>query len=189
MDARQLMGAFVMAAAIAGASAIATAEKRFETQTPPPTQPMQRPTRPTGPPAGVTAAPTPAEVTVVGCLYRAADVVVTQPDGRSNAARDSGFVLANVTLESTGRAPASGAMYKVDKLEEKRLTPHVGKRVELVGQIEADATDLHVASSGVTSTAGRSDPRPAKLPEFDAVSIHQVEGACPARPTTRTLRQ
>jgi hypothetical protein len=189
MDARQLMGAFVMATAIAGASTIATAEKQFETQTPPPTQPMPKPARPTGLPAGVTAAPTPAEVTVMGCLYRAADVMVTQPDGRSGAAHDKGFVLTNATLESTGREPASGAMYKVDKIEENRLTPHVGKRVELVGQIEADATDLHVASNGVGSTAGRSDPRRAKIPEFDAISIHQVEGACPARPTTKTVRR
>ena len=186
MTARQLTGVSVMAVAIAASSAVSTAAKRFETQTPPPTQPMPKPLRPTGPPAGVTAAPTPAEVTVVGCLYRAMDVAVTQPDGRTGVARDKGFVLANATLASTGREPASGAMYKVDKLDDDRLTPNVGKRVELVGQIEADATDLHVAGNGVTSTAGRSDPRPAKLPEFDAISIHQVEGACPARPATKS---
>ena len=179
------MGAFVMATAVATAPLAATAEKRFETQTPPPTQPMPRPTRPLGPPVSVPAALTPAEVTVVGCLYRAADVQVTQPDGRTDVARAKGFVLTDATLESSGRAPASGTMYKVDKLEEKRLEPHVGKRVELVGQIEADATDLHVAANGTTSTAGRSDPRPAKIPEFDAISIHQVAGACPARPTTK----
>ena len=185
MTVRTWMGVFAIASAMTSASVAATAENRFETQVPRPTQPMPRPALPTGPPAGVTAAPTPAEVTVMGCLYRAADVVVSQPDGRTAAARDSGFVLAQATLQSTGRTPASGAMYKVDKIDEARLTPHVGKRVELVGQIEADATDLHVASSGATSTAGRSDPRPAKLPEFDAVSIHQIAGECQARPATR----
>lgn len=189
MDARQLMGACVMATAIASATVAATAEKRFATQTPPPTQPAPRPARPVGLPAGVSAGSTPAQVTVLGCLYRAADVIVSQPDGRSDVARDKGFVLTNATLESTGREPASGAMYKVDKIEENRLTPHVGKRVELVGQIEADATDLHVSSSGATSTAGRRDPSPAKLPEFDAISVHQVEGACPARPTTKEVQR
>lgn len=185
MTARALTGVFAIATAIAGASVATTAENRFETQTPPPTQPMPRPPRPVGLPANVPTAPTPAEVTVSGCLYRAADVTVTQPDGRSGAARDKGFVLAGATLGTTGRAPASGAMYKVDKIDEDRLTPHVGKRVELVGQIEADATDLHVAANGATSTAGRRDPSPAKLPEFDAVSIHQIAGECPARPATR----
>ena len=94
-------------------------------------------------------------------------------------------MLANATLESSGQAPASGAMYKVDKLDQHRLEPHVGKRVELVGQIEADATDLHVAANGTTSTAGRSDPRSAKIPEFDAISIHQVAGECPTRPAAK----
>jgi len=180
MDARLLMGVLAVATAIASAPVAATAEKRFETQTPPPTQPIARPTRPLGPPVSVPAALTPAEVTVIGCLYHAADVAVTQPGGRSNAAREKGFVLANATLESSGQPPASGAMYKVDKLEQNRLEPHVGKRVELVGQIEADASDLYVAANGTTSTAGRSDPRSAKIPEFDAISIHQVAGECPA---------
>ena len=103
-------------------------------------------------------------------------------DGNETA---KGFVLALATVGSSGTPPASGTMYRIEKLTEMQLSPHVGKRVEVVGQIEADADDLHVSQTGAATTGRKSDAADAKLPELDAISIREVSGSCPARPTTK----
>jgi hypothetical protein len=184
MSAPAITAVVALFVAVAAGTAGPTAENWIETQVPSPTQPMPRPLPAPGPRPALPAALTPAEITVVGCLYREADVAIAR-SGRSEEAEGKGFVLAMTTLGSSGSAPASGTMYKVDKLADSQLSPHVGKRVELIGQIEADADDLHVSPSGAATTGRQSDAADAKLPEFDAVSIREVAGSCPARPTTR----
>jgi hypothetical protein len=166
---------------IAVGSMSTTAENWIETQTPPPTQPMPRQLPIPGPRPSLPTGLNSAEVALVGCLYREADVAL--PGARNEAAK--GFVLALVTVGSSGPAPASGTMYRIEKLTEMQLSPHVGKRVEVVGQIEADADDLHVSQTGVATTGRKSDAADAKLPELDAISIREVSGSCPARPTTK----
>jgi hypothetical protein len=175
MKSRVLIAALVLFGAVERGAAVTTAENRIETQTPPPTQPMPRRLPAPKVKTAVPAALTPSEVTVVGCLYRTADIVAAEGNAGSGAKE---FILAETTVGHTGAPPASGAMYQVDKLEAAVLTPHVGKRVEVVGQIEPDAGNHQKAArSGSLNVA--------TLPEFDAVSIREVAGACPTRPTTR----
>jgi len=169
---------------IAVGSVSTTAENWIETQTPPPTQPMPRQLPIPGPRPSLPTGLNSAEVALVGCLYREADVAL--PGARSDGNEAAkGFVLALVTVGSSGAPPASGTMYRIEKLTEMQLSPHVGKRVEVVGQIEADADDLHVSQTGAATTGRKSDAADAKLPELDAISIREVSGSCPARPTTK----
>ncbi len=169
---------------IAVGSMSTTAENWIETQGPPPTQPMPRPLPIPGPRPSLPTGLNSAEVALVGCLYREADIAVPggRPDGNEAA---KGFVLALATVGSSGTPPASGTMYRIEKLTEMQLSPHVGKRVEVVGQIEADADDLHVSQTGAATTGRKSDAADAKLPELDAISIREVSGSCPARLTTK----
>ena len=175
MKSRVLIAALGLFAAVELGAAVTTAENRIETQTPPPTQPMPRRLPAPKVKTAVPAALTPSEVTVVGCLYRTADLVAG--DGNT-AAGAKEFILAETTVGHSGAPPASGPMYQVDKLEPAVLTPHIGKRVEVVGQIEPDAGDRQKAAR-----SGSLDL--ATLPEFDAVSIREIAGTCPVRPTTR----
>ena len=183
MRAPGLTAVLAFTGAIAAGASTATAENWIETQGPPPTQPMPRPLPVPGPRPSLPTGLNSAEVALVGCLYREADAAVpgARPDGNDG----KGFVLALAIVGSSGAPPASGTMYRIEKLTEMQLSPHVGKRVEVVGQIEADADDLHVSQSGVATTGRRSDAADAKLPELDAVSIREVPGNCPARPTTK----
>ena len=183
MSAPGLTAVLAFAGVIVFGSVTTTAENWIETQAPPPTQPMPRPLPVPGPRPSLPAGLTPAEVVLVGCLYREADAGA--PGRPDNRAAGKGFVLALAIVSSSGSEPASGTMYKIDKLTEPELSPHVGKRVEVVGQIEADTDDLHVSTSGAATTGRRSDAADATLPEFDAISIREVSGSCPARPTTK----
>ena len=183
MSAPGLTAVLAFTGVIAVGSVTTTAENWIETQAPPPTQPIPRPLPIPGPRPSLPTALTPSEVVLVGCLYREADAGAPVRSGTREAAQ--GFVLALAIVSSSGSEPGSGSMYKIDKLTEPELSPHVGKRVEVVGQIEADADDLHVSPSGAATTGRRSDAADAKLPEFDAISIREVSGSCPARPTTK----
>jgi hypothetical protein len=173
MKSRVLIGALALFGAVELSAAVTTAENRIETQTPPPTQPMPRRLPAPKVKTAVPAALTPSEVTVVGCLYRTADVA-----GGNTGTGAKEFILAETTVGHSGAPPASGPLYQVDKLESAVLTPHVGKRVEVVGQIEPDAGDHQKAARSASLNV-------ATLPEFDAVSIREIAGTCPARPTTR----
>ena len=183
MSAPGFTAVLALTGVIAVGSMTTTAENWIETQGPPPTQPMPRPLPVPGPRPSLPTGLTSAEVALVGCLYREADMAL--PGSRPDGNEAKGFVLALAVVGSSGAPPASGTMYRVEKLTEMQLGPHVGKRVEVVGQIEADADDLHVSQTGVATTGRRSDAADAKLPELDAISIREVSGSCPARPTTK----
>jgi hypothetical protein len=64
-------------------------------------------------------------------------------------------------------------MYKVTKIDDKRLKDLVGKRVEITGTIKPD-------------DEVRPGERPTNfenLPNIEGTSVHEVAGAmCPARP-------
>jgi hypothetical protein len=100
------------------------------------------------------------------------------------------------TAGTTGAgAPASQVaqhpMYKLEHEDDDRLQALVGKRVEVTGRIDAEEGDFKssptaAAGSGVKPAEDRSvGPDRIELPEFEISSIREIEGTCPASPSTR----
>jgi hypothetical protein len=81
--------------------------------------------------------------------------------------------------------PATGNMYKVENLPDERLKKLVGKRVEVTGRIDPEGLPA-AARPGVGTGAPTRDlglgPDEISLPEFEAASIREISGTCPATP-------
>ena len=177
MTLRDLAVLVTITAAMSSSGAAASVTQN-ETQAPPPTQPLPRPVPAPDPDPSLPAALTRTHVTVVGCLYRAADVVSpVEAVGEDSSAR--GYILANVTLASGGD-PAGGPMYKVDKIDQSKLEPLAGRHVEMAGRIDTGDADRQEPAA-----ASGDQPQRASLPEFDAVSVRATSGNCPSRATTK----
>ena len=80
---------------------------------------------------------------------------------------------------TSGTTPASGNMYKVEGPSDERLKALVGKKVEVTGRIDPEG-------SGATAGGPRPDRGPGpdaiSLPEFEATSVREIAGTCPASP-------
>ena len=82
---------------------------------------------------------------------------------------------------TSGAVPSTGNMYKVENIPDERLKALVGKRVEVSGRIDPEDAGL-----GGASTRDRGPgPDQVNLPEFEASSIREVGGTCPAVPASR----
>ena len=169
-----------------------------------PTQPST-PARQTQPPAqepSTGSAPqTPAATTVaqntatlVGCLYRESQVPGRTPTVVERAGVLEDYILADATMPAptrpgtpsqavgtSGTVPSTGNMYKVENIPDERLKALVGKRVEVSGRIDPENAGL-----GGASTRDRGPgPDEVNLPEFEAASIRELSGTCPATPASR----
>jgi hypothetical protein len=158
-------------------------------------QPPQTPPRPS--PETPTPAATAQQTTLVGCLYREDQVPGRKPNVAERAGVLEDYILADATMPSaqarpgatagatgtTGTAPASGNVYKVEGPPDERLKALVGKRVEVMGRIDPEG------GPGATPGAPRPDRGPGpdeiNLPEFGASSIREISGTCPATPAPR----
>lgn len=149
---------------------------QLQPQTRPPTAPLPE-SQATTPRAGAMA-------TLTGCLYRERDVPGRSPNIAERAGVLEDYILTDARpAGSRGEASglATGRMYKVEKIEDERLRKLVGKRVEVVGRIDAEAGDVQ---PGGRSAPDRNISRDAiELPEFEASSIREVAGNCPATPS------
>jgi hypothetical protein len=134
--------------------------------------------------------------TLTGCLYREDQVPGRKPNVAERAGVLEDYILAGVSAgagtsakpEATpgatgtsGRVPSTGTMYKVEGPSDEKLKALVGKKVEVTGRIDPEG------GPGATSTgAPRPDRGPGpdriNLPEFEAASIREVSGSCPATP-------
>jgi hypothetical protein len=72
-------------------------------------------------------------------------------------------------------------MYKVENIPDERLKALVGKRVEVSGRIDPEAAGL----GGAAARDRGPGPDQISLPEFEAASIREVSGTCPAAPAAR----
>jgi hypothetical protein len=136
-------------------------------------------------------------VTLAGCLYRERDVPGRTPNVAERAGVLEDYILADAVMAKTTDAAKPGGagaaaetttrstvakMYKVENIDDDKLRAMVGKRVEVIGKIDAEPGDL----------GGRTPPRTdssigpdlIELPEFEATSIKEVAGTCPATPST-----
>jgi hypothetical protein len=160
-------------------------------QTQPPTQKPSTPSAPQTPAATTAAQPT---ATLVGCLYRERQVPGRTPNVVERAGVLEDYILADATMPApprpgtpsgavgtSGTVPSTGNMYKVENIPDDRLKALVGKRVEVSGRIDPENAGLGGASTRDRGP-GRDD---VNLPEFEAASIREVSGTCPAVPAPR----
>ena len=142
---------------------------------------------------------------LTGCVYREKDV----PGRAPNVAEKSGvledYILAEVkpgtgasagsSTATTGTTGTTGTstttMYKLEKIADERLRAAVGKRVEVTGRIDAEASD----AAGSAGSAPATTPTDkaighdrVNLPEFEVASMREVAGSCPSTPTSAGQR-
>jgi hypothetical protein len=157
--------------------------------------------QPQYPPAQTPPAPTATAqqptTTLVGCLYREDQVPGRKPNVAERAGVLEDYILADASTASaqakpgatagatgtTGTTPTSGNMYKVEGPSDEKLKALVGKRVEVTGRIDPEG------GPGATPGKPRPDRGPGpdeiNLPEFEASSIREITGTCPATPAPR----
>ena len=120
-------------------------------------------------------------VTLTGCLYREAQIPGRTPNAAERAGILEDYILADA--RSPQGTPATGKMYKVERISDDRLKALVGKSVEVVGRIDPEGGDLRAAgTSGGAAPDKGIGPDKVSLPEFEATSIREVEGKCAATP-------
>jgi hypothetical protein len=148
-----------------------------------------------------------ATTTLVGCVYQEKDVPGRAPNVAERAGILEDYILAEMPSSpaagrtadsSTSRAPGappaavgtSGkatSMYKLEFVDDSKLKSLVGKRVEVVGRIDAESGDKATPAPGTTTTTtdkvlGRDK---VDLAEFEVSSIKEVAGSCPTAPTAQ----
>ena len=170
-----------------------------------PRDPGQQPAAPR--PSPQTPAPTATAgqttTTLVGCLYREAQVPGRTPNVAERAGVLEDYILADAAMPAgqsargatpgatgtSGTMPKSGNMYKVENIPDERLKALVGKRVEVMGRIDPEGIPAPVGRAGAATGAPTPDrglgPDQINLPEFEASSIREIAGACPANPAPR----
>ena len=125
-----------------------------------------------------------AAMTLAGCLYHEESIPGRSPNVAEKAGVGEDYILADAAPareqnRTPGQPPAAvqglatGRMYKVTKMDDKRLNDLVGKRVEVTGSIKPDND----------APPGERPANLQNLPNLEGTSIHEVAGAtCPARP-------
>jgi hypothetical protein len=181
--------ASAVAVLCSGAVVVAQAGASGQAQQPPPQPAPQQP------------AVSQPSTTLTGCVYREQDVPGRSPNVAERAGVLEDYILAEVTPSQPQGAPStatpgttgtsgtakSGAMYKLELVDDAKLKAAVGKRVEVIGRIDAEAGDKTATSpTPPTTPTDRAIGRDTiDLPEFEVTSIREVPGTCPAKPSAR----
>ena len=80
-------------------------------------------------------------------------------------------------------------MYKLEFADDSKLKAVVGKRVEVMGRIDAEPGDNVPRAGQPTPQTSQTDRivghDKIDLPEFELTSIREVSGTCPATPTAK----
>lgn len=133
---------------------------------------------------------------MTGCLYRENQIPGRTPNVAERAGVLEDYILADASMASgaarpgatagatgtSGTSPSAGNMYKVESIPDDRLKTLVGKRVQVMGRIDPQGGS---AAGGPTADKSPS-PDQINLPEFEATSISEVSGTCPATPAPRS---
>jgi len=160
----------------------------------PPTQPSTAPRQTQAPPPAAATTVAQTTATLVGCLYRENQVPGRTPTVVERAGVLEDYILADATMPAptrpgtpsgavgtSGTVPSTGNMYKVESIPDGQLKALVGKRVQVSGRIDPEDAGL---GGGATRDRGPG-PDDVNLPEFEAASIREVSGTCPAAPAPR----
>lgn len=142
------------------------------------------------------ASETKQPATLTGCVYREQDVPGRAPNVAERVGILEDYILAEVK-PAAGPGGAAGAvgttgaqggrsMYKLELEDDEKLGALVGKRVEVMGHIDAESGDAVGQPPASTSRTDEVLGRDAiDLAEFEVSSIREIEGTCPATPATR----
>lgn len=136
------------------------------------------------------APPTPSATvqpttTLAGCLYREDQIPGRKPNVAERAGVLEDYILADASTSSSkpgatpGAAITTGNMYKVEGPRDDKLKSLVGKRVEVTGRIDPEGGP---GARGTPRADRGLGPDGINLPEFEATSIRETSGTCPARP-------
>ena len=185
-------------AAITGSGALLAA------QAPAGQAPAQTPPAPAAPRPAPVVAEKSATTTLVGCVYREKDVPGRAPNVAERAGVLEDYIFAEVPSsplasaqrpsDAPGAPPAavgtsgsSFAMYKLEGVDGDKLKTFVGRRVEIMGRIDAEAGDQVAPAAGQRSTTADKivGHDRVNLSEFEVSSIKEAAGTCPASPDPR----
>jgi hypothetical protein len=138
--------------------------------------------------------------TIVGCVYREQDVPGRAPNVAEKVGIMEDYILAEIgsasaptagaagAVGTSGTQPRFGAMYKLERADDSKLGAMVGKRVEVTGRVDKESGDAsgRTGTAPQTTTADKAIGRDRiDLAELEIVSIREVEGACPAKPSDK----
>jgi len=207
---------------LSGAVAVLCSAAMTSAQTPttgaspqvPPSGQQQRPT--TSQPASPAATTTDraSMTTLVGCLVREQDVPGHSPNVAERAGVLEDYILTSVSAGSaagavgtsgsatpgaigTAGSASMGSMYKIEGISDTQLKSLVGKRVEVIGELDKDdarresaAASPSAASPGAAPQAGAAAKTGGfagkdDWAEFKAASIKEVSGSCPSPAANR----
>ena len=149
--------------------------------------PTPAPNTPARPTTSVVGAQSLTHITLVGCLYREQSVPGRTPNPAEKAGVLEDYILADASMPADATkntALATGNMYKVENIADEKLRALVGKRVEVAGKIDPEDGALGRPAGGPTPDKGLG-PDKVNLPEFEAASIKETTGSCPATPAPR----
>jgi hypothetical protein len=138
-----------------------------------------------------------ATTTLTGCVYREEDVPGRAPNPAERAGVLEDYILAEVsapgktspsptsTPGATGTSGIAQKMYKLELVDDEKLKTLVGKRVEVIGRIDAEAGDAtKPAEARPTTPTDKAIGRDRiDLPEFEVSTIREIAGTCPAKPS------
>jgi hypothetical protein len=151
--------------------------------------PAPSPNTPARPTTSATAAQTLSNVTLVGCLYRENAIPGRKPNVAEKVGVLEDYILAGATMHGDAgknSTLATGNMYKVEDIPDEKLRSLVGKRVEVMGKIDPEGSNAPGrAPGGPTADKNPLSPDKINLPEFEATSIKESAGTCPATPPAR----
>lgn len=149
--------------------------------------PAPSPNTPARPTTSVVGAQSLTNITLVGCLYREQSVPGRTPNPAEKAGVLEDYILADASMPADATKNttlATGNMYKVENIADEKLRALVGKRVEVAGKIDPEGGALGRPAGGPTPDKGLG-PDKVNLPEFEAASIKEATGFCPATPAPR----
>lgn len=181
--------------ALTGSGALLVAQSEPGQATPSQTSPAT--SRPA--PATAQTAEKTAPTTLTGCVYREKDIPGRAPNVAERVGIGEDFILAEMpsspiaartpsavpgTSAPVGTSGTALAMYKLHKIDSDQVKPLVGRRVEVVGQIETKPGDQIAPAPGQQSSkldkvVGHDE---VNLSEVAVSSIREVAGSCPAKP-------
>jgi hypothetical protein len=128
--------------------------------------------------------------TITGCVYQEKDIPGRAPNPAERAGILEDYILVDAAMASSstpGAIGTSGAphkLYKLELIDDEKLKAVVGKRVEVTGRIDAEPGDARTANGERTGDVDKVVGRDKiDIAEFEVVSIKEVSGTCPAKPS------
>ncbi len=113
------------------------------------------------------------QVTFSGCIEKAPGEAGSAFATPEPGAPRTTFILTNASRETpvgTSGSAKPAARYRLD-VDEAKITPHVGHKVEVTGTVEEQPDSASSASGALTSGA--------RGPRFKVESVKMVAAACP----------